>query len=51
VEKALAFADTYRMLSSRISVFVSLPIASLDRLSLQRRLNAIGNSANSSSAA
>jgi arsenate reductase (thioredoxin) len=50
-DKDIAFADTYRMLSSRISVFVSLPMASLDRLSLQRRLDAIGNRANSSSAA
>ncbi|MBI1651407.1 arsenate reductase ArsC [Hyphomicrobium sulfonivorans] len=41
-EKALAFAETYRMLSSRISIFTSLPLASLDKLSLQRRLDEIG---------
>ncbi len=41
-EKALAFADAYRMLEARIGAFASLPIASLDRLSLQRRLNEIG---------
>jgi protein-tyrosine-phosphatase len=41
-EKAIAFADTYRMLNSRISIFVSLPIASLDRLFLQHRLDRIG---------
>lgn len=41
-ERHLAFADTYRMLSNRISVFTSLPLASLDRLALQRRLAAIG---------
>ena len=41
-EKRLAFADAYRMLNNRISAFVSLPIASLDRLSLQAKLNAIG---------
>jgi arsenate reductase len=41
-EKALAFADTYRMLNSRISIFTSLPLASLDKLSLQRRLDEIG---------
>jgi protein-tyrosine-phosphatase len=41
-EKALAFADTYRMLNSRISIFTSLPLASLDKLSLQRRLDDIG---------
>ena len=50
-EKAAAFADTYRMLSTRISVFVSLPIASLDRLTLQRRLDAIGKAARNSSSA
>jgi hypothetical protein len=50
-EKAAAFADTYRMLSTRISVFVSLPIASLDRLTLQRRLDAIGEAARNSSSA
>jgi arsenate reductase len=30
------------MLNNRISIFVSLPIASLDRLSLQKRLDDIG---------
>jgi arsenate reductase len=41
-EIALAFSDTHRMLNNRISIFVSLPIAKLDRLSLQKRLDAIG---------
>ena len=41
-ERRLAFADTYRQLSNRISIFTSLPIASLDRLSLQQRLDEIG---------
>ena len=41
-EIALAFSDAYRMLNSRISIFSSLPIASIDRLSLQNRLDAIG---------
>jgi arsenate reductase (thioredoxin) len=41
-EKHLAFADAYRMLNNRISIFVSLPMASLDRLALQRRLDEIG---------
>ena len=41
-EKALAFADTYRMLSNRISIFVNLPISSLDRLALQKRVSEIG---------
>jgi arsenate reductase (thioredoxin) len=42
-EIALAFKDTYRMLRQRIGVFAALPIRSLDRLSLQRRLKEIGN--------
>ncbi|MEO5365726.1 MAG: arsenate reductase ArsC [Magnetococcus sp. WYHC-3] len=37
-----AIADTYRMLLQRISIFVNLPIASLDRLSLQHRLDDVG---------
>jgi len=41
-EIRLTFADTFRMLTQRISIFVSLPIRSLDRLSLQSRLDAIG---------
>lgn len=36
------FADIYGRLYNRISIFVSLPIASLDRLSLQRRLDELG---------
>ena len=42
-ERRLAFADTYRMLRNRISIFVSLPLASLDRLSLQQKLSEIGH--------
>jgi arsenate reductase (thioredoxin) len=41
-EVRLAFADAFRMLSNRIDIFVALPIRSLDQLSLQRQLNAIG---------
>ena len=41
-EIALAFADAYRMLDRRIMLFMNLPLASLDRLSLQRRLDQIG---------
>ena len=43
-ERALAFADTHRMLNQRISIFCSLPLASIDRLSLQKDLDAIGKS-------
>lgn len=42
--KRLAFAETYRMLRSRISIFCNLPIASLDRMALQRNLDDIGKS-------
>ena len=41
-ERRLAFADAYRMLNNRISIFTSLPIRSLDRLALQKRLDEIG---------
>jgi protein-tyrosine-phosphatase len=41
-ERRFAFADTYRMLNQRISIFVNLPIASLDRLTLQKNLDDIG---------
>jgi len=43
----LAFADAFRMLSNRISVFVSLPLRSLDKLSLQRQLDSIGKAKDS----
>ena len=41
-EIALAFADAYRQLNNRITLFCALPMTSLDRLSLQRRLDEIG---------
>ena len=41
-EKRLAFADSYRMMKNRISAFVNLPVASLDKMSLQRKLSDIG---------
>ena len=41
-EQAQAFRETFRALESRIRIFVSLPIASLDRLSLARQVEAIG---------
>jgi protein-tyrosine-phosphatase len=43
-EIALAFKDAYRMLNQRIGIFVALPIASLDGLTLQSRLREIGRS-------
>ena len=41
-EIALAFRDAYRMLHQRLAAFTSLPIRSLDALSLQHRLKEIG---------
>ncbi len=41
-EIALAFADAFRCLKNRVSIFTALPIRSLDKLSLQNRLNEIG---------
>lgn len=41
-ERRLAFAETYRMLKHRIAVFTSLPLSSLDRMSLTSRLDSIG---------
>ena len=41
-EIRFAFADALRMLTNRINIFVSLPLESLDRLTLQKQLEAIG---------
>lgn len=41
-EVRLAFADALRMLTNRINIFVSLPLKSLDKLTLQKQLDAIG---------
>jgi arsenate reductase (thioredoxin) len=46
-EVRLAFADAFRMLSNRILAFVSLPLRSLDSLTLQRRLDDIGKAKDS----
>lgn len=47
-EIAAAFADAYGRLWNRINIFVNLPIAGLDRLSLQKRLDNIGATKDSS---
>jgi protein-tyrosine-phosphatase len=41
-ERRFAFADTHRMLTQRISIFMNLPVSSLDRLALKQRLDEIG---------
>ena len=40
--KRAAFAETMRFMHNRISTFVSLPLRSLDRLALKKRLEEIG---------
>jgi arsenate reductase (thioredoxin) len=41
-EIALAFKEAYRLLNQRIGIFVSLPLPSLDKLSLSTKLRQIG---------
>jgi protein-tyrosine-phosphatase len=41
-EQAVAFADCFRMLYHRISIFVNLPFDKLSKLSLQKKLEEIG---------
>jgi protein-tyrosine-phosphatase len=43
-EIGLAFAETMRMLTNRIDIFVNLPLHSIDKLALQNKLNEIGKS-------
>ena len=43
-EKSLAFQKTYGALFNRIRAFAALPLASLDRISLQRAVDEIGQS-------
>jgi protein-tyrosine-phosphatase len=42
IEQRLAFSEAYRMLRNRLTIFVSLPISSLDNLALQKNLDQIG---------
>jgi arsenate reductase len=41
-EMHLAFAEAFRMLNNRISVFLSLPMETLDKMALQHHLDEIG---------
>jgi hypothetical protein len=45
VEVHQAFSNAYRMLRNRISLFVSLPLASIDKMSLKKKLVDIGENA------
>jgi arsenate reductase len=42
VARSQAFHETCRVLENRIRIFTALPVASLDRLSLARQVEAIG---------
>lgn len=44
-ERALAFVGTYAALRARIAAFAALPVATLDRMSLQAAVDAIGSDA------
>jgi arsenate reductase (thioredoxin) len=41
-EKRLAFAHTHRMLLQRLNIFINLPIKSLEKMGLQKKLDEIG---------
>jgi protein-tyrosine-phosphatase len=41
-EKRQLFADVYGQIYNRVSIFVNLPLAALDKLSLQKRLTEMG---------
>jgi protein-tyrosine-phosphatase len=40
--KSLAFREAFRSMETRIKLFLSLPLASIDRMRLKERLDAIG---------
>ena len=51
IERRAAFRQAFAALESRIRIFMSLPLASLDRMALQQRLDAIGRKPPSTAAA
>jgi arsenate reductase len=42
IEKERAFVQAFKYMKNRISVFLNLPLASLDHLALGKRLKEIG---------
>jgi len=42
IEKNFAFREAFRALETRIKLFLSLPIRSIDKMRLQERMDAIG---------
>jgi arsenate reductase len=47
---ARAYRDAFLMLERRISLFLSLPLSSLDKLAIQREINRIGQTSEAQSA-
>jgi arsenate reductase (thioredoxin) len=45
IDKNLAFREAFRSLETRIRLFLSLPLGSIDRMRLKERLDAIGRTA------
>ncbi len=43
-ERRLAFSETYKALTTRLSIFINLPMEELDKMALQKRLDEIGTS-------
>jgi protein-tyrosine-phosphatase len=41
-ERRAAIADIFRQINTRLSIFINLPLDTLDRMSLQRRLDELG---------
>ena len=41
-DRMLAFREAFRMLERRLKLFLALPLASLDRMAIQRQVDAIG---------
>jgi arsenate reductase len=50
-EIAAAFAETCRQLRNRLDLFLNLPLATIDRMSLQTRLREIGQTADATETA
>ncbi len=48
VEKGFAFREAFRLMETRIKLYLSLPLASIDRMRLKERLDAIGRTPNPS---
>jgi arsenate reductase (thioredoxin) len=42
-DKSFAFREAFRSMETRIKLFLSLPLASIDRMRLKERLDAIGH--------